>query len=73
VPYNDVMQHIAATLAGETSEGQDQRAAVASVQRRVRQHRLGELLDELEAEHGTVPESIREQTRRMWPSYEEGR
>jgi hypothetical protein len=58
VPRDDVVQHVAAALAD---------------QREVRRQSLGKLLDELEAEHGTVPEAIRDQTRRMWPNYEEGK
>jgi hypothetical protein len=41
------------------------------VEREIRHERLGELLDELEAEYGPVPPEIREQTRRMWPNYED--
>ena len=41
------------------------------VDREIRHERLGELLDELEAEYGPVPPEIREQTRREWPNYEE--
>jgi hypothetical protein len=41
------------------------------VEREIRRERLGELLDELEAEYGPVPPEIREQTRREWPNFEE--
>jgi len=37
-----------------------------AVERGIRHDRLGELLDELEAEYGPVPAEVREQTRRMW-------
>ena len=73
LPHDDVVQHVEAVLADETSERRDQSKGVPAVQREARLHRLKVLLDELEAEHGTVPEAIREQTRRMWPNYEEGR
>jgi hypothetical protein len=42
-----------------------------AVEREIRHDRLGELLDELEAEYGPVPPEVRERTRRMWPNYEE--
>jgi hypothetical protein len=42
-----------------------------AVEREIRHDRLGELLDELEAEYGPVPPEVRQQTRRMWPNYEE--
>lgn len=70
-PRDDVMQHVAAAFADELPEGQDQRDVVAAIQRQARQDRLGKLLDELEVEHGPVPEAIREQARRMWPNYED--
>jgi hypothetical protein len=73
LPHDDVVQHVAAVLADEMSERRDQHKAVPAVQREVRLNRLKVLLDELEAEYGKVPEAIREQTRRMWPNYEEGR
>ena len=71
--HDDVMQHVAAAFADEISEGQGQYDVVAAIQRQVRHDLLGELLDELEAEHGPVPEAVREQTRQMWPNYEEGK
>jgi hypothetical protein len=46
-------------------------AEPAASEREIRHDRLGELLDELEAEYGPVPPEVREQTRRMWPNYEE--
>jgi hypothetical protein len=33
--------------------------------------RLGELLDELDAEFGPVPEELLEEARREWPDYED--
>jgi hypothetical protein len=38
-----------------------------AVQERFHHDQLGDLLDELEAEHGRVPDEIRQQTRRLWP------
>jgi hypothetical protein len=72
LPRDEIIQHVAVALADEGSEGHDLDSASAAIKRQVRQHNLGELLDELEAEHGTVPKAVREQTRRMWPNYEEG-
>jgi hypothetical protein len=38
-----------------------------AVQERIKHDLLGDLLDELETEHGPVPAEVREQTRQMWP------
>jgi Arc/MetJ-type ribon-helix-helix transcriptional regulator len=43
------------------------RYVAEAVQERFHHDQLGDLLDELEAEHGRVPEEIRQQTRRLWP------
>jgi hypothetical protein len=43
------------------------RYVTEAVQNRVKHDLLGDLLTELEAEHGPVPAEIRDETRRMWP------
>lgn len=47
--------------------GEFSRYVTEAVQARIQHDLLGDLLDELEREHGPVPEEVREQTRRMWP------
>jgi Arc/MetJ-type ribon-helix-helix transcriptional regulator len=42
-----------------------------AVQERFHHDQLGDLLDELEADHVRVPDEIREQTRRLWPDRSE--
>jgi hypothetical protein len=58
-------------VRARTGAGGFSRYVTEVVEREIRHERLGELLDELEAEYGPVPPEIREQTRRMWPNYEE--
>lgn len=43
------------------------RYVTEAIERRIRHDLLGDLLDELEAEHGPVPGEIRQQTRQLWP------
>jgi hypothetical protein len=50
-----------------TGPGGFSRYVADAVQERFHHDQLGDLLDELEAEHGQVPEEIRQQTRRLWP------
>ncbi len=47
--------------------GEFSRYVTEAVQARIQHDLLGDLLDELESEHGPVPEEVREQTRQMWP------
>jgi hypothetical protein len=58
-------------VRARTGTGGFSRYVSEVVEREIRHERLGELLDELEAEYGPVPPEIREQTRRMWPNYED--
>jgi hypothetical protein len=64
-------EELAEAVRARTGAGGFSRYVTEVVEREIRRERLGELLDELEAEHGPVPPEIREQTRRMWPNYEE--
>jgi Arc/MetJ-type ribon-helix-helix transcriptional regulator len=64
-------EELAEAVRARTGAGGFSRYVSEVVEREIRRERLGELLDELEAEHGPVPPEIREQTRRMWPNYEE--
>jgi Arc/MetJ-type ribon-helix-helix transcriptional regulator len=64
-------EELADAVRARTGAGGFSRYITEVVEREIRHERLGELLDELEAEHGPVPPEIREQTRRMWPNYED--
>jgi len=63
-------EELADAVRARTGAGGFSRYVSEVVEREIRHERLGELLDELEAEYGPVPPEIREQTRRMWPNYE---
>jgi len=65
-------EELADAVRARTGAGGFSRYVSEVVEREIRHERLGELLDELEAEYGPVPPEIREQTRREWPDYEEG-
>src|SRR5215472_6352657 len=54
-------------IRARTGAGGFSRYVADAVQERFHHDQLGDLLDELEAEHGLVPEEIRQQTRRLWP------
>ena len=71
VARDDVMQRVATVLTEEVGGDQGPQNVAAAARQQVRHDLLGDLLDELEAEHGPVPEEVREQTRRMWPNFEE--
>ncbi len=62
---DDVLQRVASALFDQSAGGPS--AEEAPVQQQVRHDLLGVLLDELEAEHGPLPEEVQEETRRMWP------
>jgi hypothetical protein len=64
-------EDLADAVRARTGAGGFSRYITEVVGREIRHARLGELLDELEAEYGPVPPEIREQTRREWPNYEE--
>lgn len=54
-------------VRSRTGSGEFSRYVSEAVQRRLRHDLLGDLLAELEAEHGPVPQETREQTRLLWP------
>jgi hypothetical protein len=64
-------EELADAVRARTGAGGFSRYVTEAVEREIRHDRLGELLDELEAEYGPVPPEVREQTRREWPNYEE--
>ena len=64
-------EELADAVRARTGAGGFSRYITEVVEREIRHERLGELLDELEAEYGPVLPEIREQTRRMWPNSEQ--
>jgi len=64
-------EELAEAVRSRAGAGGFSRYVSDAVEREIRHDRLGELLDELEAEYGSVPPEVREQTRRLWPNYEE--
>jgi hypothetical protein len=64
-------EELAKAVRARAGAGGFSRYVSDAVEREIRHDRLGELLDELEADYGPVPPEVREQTRRMWPNYEE--
>jgi hypothetical protein len=61
---------LTAAVRHRAGAGGFSRYVTEAVQGRVKHDLLGDLLTELEAEHGQVPSSIRDETRRMWPGSE---
>jgi Arc/MetJ-type ribon-helix-helix transcriptional regulator len=64
-------EELAEAVRARAGAGGFSRYVSEAVERGIRHDRLGELLDELEAEYGPVPPEVREQTRRMWPNEED--
>ena len=64
-------EELAEAVRARTGSGGFSRYVTDAVEERVRLESLDELLAELDAEYGPVPEEIRQQTRRMWPDYQE--
>ena len=64
-------QELAEAVRARTGSGGFSRYVTDAVEERVRLESLDELLAELDAEYGPVPDEIRQQTRRTWPNYQE--
>jgi hypothetical protein len=64
-------EELAEAVRARTGAGGFSRYVTEAVDREIRHDLLGELIDELEAEYGPVPEEVRLETRREWPDYEE--
>src|SRR5215472_15832623 len=60
-------EELAGAVRARTGSGGFSRYVTEAVEERVRLQSLDELLAELDAEYGPVPDEIRQQTRRMWP------
>jgi hypothetical protein len=55
-------------VRARTGIGGFSRYITDALQERFKHDQLGDLLAELEAEHGGVPPEVREQTRQLWPN-----
>jgi malonyl CoA-acyl carrier protein transacylase len=64
-------EELADAVRARTGAGGFSRYVSEAVSREVSHDLLGELLDELDAEYGPVPEELIEQARRQWPDYEQ--
>jgi Arc/MetJ-type ribon-helix-helix transcriptional regulator len=64
-------EELAEAVRARTGSGGFSRYVTDAVEERVRLESLDELLAELDAEYGPVPDEIRQQTRRMWPDHQE--
>jgi hypothetical protein len=64
-------EELAEAVRARTGSGGFSRYVADAVEERVRLESLDELLAELDAEYGPVPDEIRQQTRRTWPNYQE--
>src|SRR5215472_15330430 len=63
-------EELADAVRARTGAGGFSRYVTDAVDREFRHDLLGELIQELEAEHGPVPEHLLEEARREWPDYE---
>jgi len=63
-------EELAEAVRTRTGSGGFSRYVTEAVEREFRHDLLGELIEELEAEHGPVPEHLLEEARREWPDYE---
>jgi hypothetical protein len=64
-------EELAEAVRARTGSGGFSRYVTEAVEERIRLQSLDELLAELDAEYGPVPDEIRQQTRRTWPNYQE--
>jgi chloramphenicol 3-O-phosphotransferase len=56
-------------VRGRTGAGGFSRYVAEAVDREIQHDLLGDFLDQLDAEHGPLPEDLLEQARREWPDY----
>ena len=64
-------EELTEAVRARTGAGGFSRYVTEAVSREIRHDLLGELLDELDAEYGPVPEELIEQAGREWPDYAE--
>ncbi len=63
-------EELAEAVRARTGSGGFSRYVTEAVDREIRHDLLGELIDELEAIHGPVPQELLDEARREWPDYE---
>src|SRR6266566_2957073 len=64
-------EELAEAVRTRTGAGGFSRYVSEAVEREIRRDLLGELIEELEAEYGPVPQELLEEARREWPDFEE--
>jgi hypothetical protein len=64
-------EDLATAIRERTGPGGFSRYVTEAVERRFSHDRLGDLLDELEAEYGPVPAELLEWAERQWPDHDE--
>jgi hypothetical protein len=64
-------EELADAVRARTGAGGFSRYVTEAVDREIRHDLLGELIDELEAEYGPVPQELLDEARREWPDFEE--
>ena len=64
-------EDLAAAIRERIGPGGFSRYVTEAVERRFRHDRLGDLLDELDAEYGPVPAEILQWAERQWPDHDE--
>jgi len=64
-------EELTEAVRARTGAGGFSRYVTEAVSREIMHDLLGELLDELDAEYGPVPEELIEQAGREWPDYDE--
>src|SRR5260221_3898529 len=64
-------EELAEAVRARTGAGGFSRYVTEAVDREIRHDLLGELVDELEAEYGPVPQELLDEARRGWADYHE--
>jgi len=64
-------EELAEAVRARTGAGGFSRYVTEAVDREIRHDLLGELIGELEAEYGPVPQELLDEARREWPDFEE--
>ena len=64
-------EELAEAVRARTGAGGFSRYVTEAVDREIRHDLLGELIDELEAEYGPVPQELLDEARGEWPDFEE--
>jgi hypothetical protein len=64
-------EELAEAVRARTGAGGFSRYVTEAVDREIKHDLLGELIAELEAEYGPVPQELLDEARREWPDFEE--